>query len=228
MVIFELGGGKRQRFQDNYEVRTRLSGSIGQIIKATVCRELRVGMDERQATTAMRTALQLAYSHYEVDDYTLSVFGHEATSLRKGSQESKTGLDFYLGVEIRDFARTAKGLLVQAKRSNRLSDPKLKKQCMAMLAKSSESYVWVYDPANVYVIPASHIIKSSTVSEMLTGRIDVDHHIDNILVCTSGSEAIGIGETFDRDIELVRIMNELSADEGVQIVIEQNPMLHTW
>lgn len=91
------------------------------------------------------------------------------TSMAKGSEEKKYGADFLgvLSIDLPDY-QVKKGFLAQAKRippGGALSTDecdRLKEQCEEMLACSPASFVFIYAPYEILVVPALAVLSAKT------------------------------------------------------------------
>ena len=86
------------------------------------------------------------------------------TDRGRASQEAHCGADFMgvLNIDLPDY-RMSKGFLAQAKlvRSRKVADlAELKRQCTRMLNLSPDSFVFLYNPTGVRVVPASSVVAS--------------------------------------------------------------------
>jgi hypothetical protein len=110
-----------------------------------------------------------------------------------GSQESEYGADFMgvLNIELPEFT-VSKGFLAQAKliRGGSSGDMrKLKKQCDKMLNLSPDSFVFLYGPYGVRVVPALSVIGTSVDPVHLYSRF-AQRFFEEHLECFIGDRAI--------------------------------------
>lgn len=131
-----------------------LSADVEQVVQA-----LRVGSirDEEDFTSQMLSSIRSGLGR-------LSMSGLTWTSmvLKRQTEEPAIGADFLgvLRLRLPDYS-VDKGFLAQAKMAGprrRINATKLLAQSRAMLSRSPESYVFLYKPSGVVVVPAIAVV----------------------------------------------------------------------
>jgi hypothetical protein len=115
------------------------------------------------------------------------------TDRGRGAQETEFGADFMgvVNIDLPDY-QVAKGFLAQAKlaRDARSIDrADLRRQCGKMLDHSPASYVFVYSPDGIRVVPAIAVIASKVGLDELYAR-SVGRFFEEHFECFIGDQAI--------------------------------------
>lgn len=115
------------------------------------------------------------------------------TDRGKGSQESIYGADFFgvLNINLPGF-KVTKGFLAQAKlikKGSSISLTELRQQCEKMLKLSPDSYVFLYRPSGVRVVPAIAVV-GSTGSPLDLYTRSAKNFFEQHLECFIGDRAI--------------------------------------
>ena len=156
---------------------------------------------EHQFTSGLARAIERELEAHPVEGAQLEVRAQEFPDRGPGSLEKRTGSDLYISVVRTDGdGPVSKGMLVQSKWDRALAHSserrKLRNQAHTMLEKTDESYVWVYGPTGVAVVPARAPLVIDSPPWIADGPTTVGELIAAGLRCTAGDRRIG------RDVRL--------------------------
>lgn len=226
-TTFEEKSHRRRSLRENPTRRREIAQMIANAINTTVANEFISGMQEPVITTSIRNKLEEMSQRGDlnVGGYSVAAFGCEAVAMGRLSQERKTGIDLYFGVEIFDEEYISKGLLIQAKKSSALGSSKLIAQCDRMTRLNREAYVWVYEPDGVRIVSASSILGRRDTSVTKLKREDMVDHIDAILECSKGSPSLALPSGPNKRAALSAMMKQLHAEAALELVISDGSTL---
>jgi hypothetical protein len=176
---------------------------IEELIEDLCGRHYDATTQEHQLSSRIAQAIEERLKELDIVGLRVSVQVQEMPDRGRGSLERLTGADLYISVVSTDEAGNtlSKGILVQSKWDDTLhSLGRLREQSEDMLARSEESYVWVYRREGVVVVPATELRKPRPDfdTDMTVGDL-----IGKAIECRAGDEDIGR----DLDLPLVQSLN---------------------
>jgi hypothetical protein len=140
--------------------------------------------------------------------------------------EKRTGSDLYISVVRADGGDdlVSKGMLVQSKWGHALAHSserrRLRSQARTMLENSKDSYIWVYAPTGVAVLPAATPLAIYSPPWTPDGPATVGELIAAGLRCTAGDRRIGRDVTLPLVESLNVIQERLAAHTAVSFALE--------
>lgn len=196
---------------------------IRSIIDEVVREHFDAATQEHQLTSRLCGALEAKLRSLQVFDWHVRIVTQEFPDKGSGSAEKPTGIDLYVGVEIDGPDAISKGIFIQSKwnEPNRRSadQRQLVEQCKKMNSRSHASYVWLYGPEGVEVIPASEVVAwPTTRPEALSSR-KVSELFKGVLDCFEGDQRFGLPRGEPMREALKAMIAELAVDYGMAIKI---------
>jgi hypothetical protein len=200
-----------------------LSIAIDGVIAQTCRRHYGADTQEHQLTSRIAEALERELGTISIDGMPVQVNAQELSDKGRGSKERKVGADLYVSIVVKKRDTViSKGMLVQAKWDDTLgsSPDDIKRQCDDMLRRSKDSYVWVYGPGSVGVVPADTDF-SDGGRRAVEGAQTVGELLASGVKCTAGDETIG--RNTDRPLvdSLNDMLRELAARAAISIVAQR-------
>lgn len=133
------------------------------------------------------------------------------------STERPSGADLYISLVLKaPGILVNKGMLVQSKWDDTMTDPRMQARIDKLLARSPSSYVWIYEPANIVVVPAAKVSggefdrrDTQTVGQMIA----------NGLRCSEGDPSIGRPLGVSLGESLRRIQEEVAANRVLSVTV---------
>lgn len=198
--------------------RAKIASAIGPALDDLVRERMKGLIGEPDITSRVGQRLEDRFDGEELAGYRIRVISETITSHGPKSLEKPMGTDLYFAISVEDTAgnETTKGILVQAKREDKLKWPELEEQCRRMdLVTKKGSVVWLYKPSGIGVLRASHVAKRVTPS------ITTTDFFDQVLKCTIGDRRKVPGGDFgDRD-KLKQMLETLGARNAVWLDLEK-------
>ena len=206
--------------------RDLISEAIRSLIDDIAREHFDAATQEHQLTSRICGALEAKFSTAWFSNRRVRVITQEFPDKGPGSAEKKTGVDLYVGIEIDGPDPVSKGLLVQSKwketaRSG-AEHRRLVGQCEQMTARSPASYVWLYGPEGVEVVPAGEVVSSTISPPESLGSRKISELFRNVLDCFEGDPAIGLPRGLSGSATrraLKAMIAELAARSGILISI---------
>jgi hypothetical protein len=179
---------------------------------------------EHQLSSRLAEAIERVLNGLQVNGLQVRVAVQELSDRGPSSRERRVGADLYISIVIDSGHETiSKGMLVQAKWDNALAAPaertRLSEQSKRMLHRTNESYVWVYEPHGIAVIPASRTTEPAADSALTSEARTVGDLFFDGLNCTAGDPAIGLDPSAPIVESLNSMLRELSIGKGLSFVV---------
>ena len=193
-----------------------ISDILDGVVSRACTRHYEAETQEHQFTAKLAGALEDGLQDVDANGFEMDVRFQDFSDRGPISKEKTTGADLYVSVVLQSGnINVSKGMLVQSKwdQDVRLPNMALQTQVDKMKQRSSSSYVWIYEPSGIRVIPAAGIVR---------GKIDygeartVGQTIANGLRCTEGDRKIGRRLMLPPVRSLNEIMSKL-ADRGLSL-----------
>lgn len=217
--------------------RDLLAELIRGTVDDTVRRQLRRRAQEPSITSKIADALETQLNGFEINGYVVTVVSQEFPDRGPGSLEKQSGADLYIGIRVDSPWQPipiAKGILIQAKKVRPIgkvymrgleADQIVTKdhifllgQCEKMRQRSEKgSFVWVYGPDGIGVVPASEVLNQRVYAPESLASRDVGQQFRDILDCFSGDPGLIDSDIFEDDVALGVYLREIAVQRGVAI-----------
>ena len=147
--------------------------------------------------------------------------GRRLTSRGRGSEESRSGADIALFIDINiPGYKLAKGLLIQAKMvdsngriQSKVEQVRLIDQCKKMLSITSSSFVWTYGDRGIDVYSANAVLASNGLLNNIVGTWDNSIFFYDFFICWIGDCSM---ESITRD-SLDEYISSMNIKYGVML-----------
>ncbi len=190
------------------QIAKSISGSLDTLVKDRM-----TGLvEEPDITSRIGQRLEDSFDGRDLHGFRVRVISETMPSHGPGSLEKPTGTDLYIALSITDrFGhQTSKGILVQAKREDRLHWSDLQEQCRRMRHISAKgSVVWLYRWNGIGVMRASDVERRSTPV------VDADAFFESVLGCKIGDKRRVPQAPFGDRAALKAMLMKLSAQNAV-------------
>ena len=196
------------------QVAKALAGSIDALVQDRM-----TGMvEEPDITSRVGQRLEDRFNGRDLHGFRVRVVSETMPSHGRGSLEKPTGTDLYIALSIEDQfgEQTKKGILVQAKREDKLKWPDLREQCRRMRKITAKgSVVWLYGWNGIGVMRTSDIWKETTPV------VAADEFFEGVLACEIGDKRqVPNGEFGDRTA-LRAMLEKLGARNAVWLDLDE-------
>lgn len=175
-------------------------------------------VEEPDITSRVGQRLEDRFNGKILGGYGIRVITETVTSHGPKSLEKPMGTDLYLAVEIED-ARgntTSKGVLIQAKRLDKISGSDLVEQCRRMnLITKKGSVVWLYDEKGIKVARSPDVEQGSMVP---FGNAEF---FNRVLKCSIGDKRKVPNGKFGDRRELKTMLETLGAQNAVWLELDK-------
>jgi hypothetical protein len=203
---------------DDIEDRSVISQALGEALNDLVIERMEGLVEEADITSRIGQRLEDWFKGKMLSGYRVSVITETITSHGSKSLESPMGSDLYIAISVEDEMSnsTTKGILVQAKREDKLRWGALTKQCrhMDMITKKG-SVVWIYRPNGI------EVVRSVDVPNRKQSRFSVDELFNRVLECELGDRRkVPSGEFGDRG-KLKSMIDALGARNAVWLGLKR-------
>jgi hypothetical protein len=151
----------------------------------------------------------------------LSVHLQDIPDKGRGSMEKKIGADLYISIVLDAPDESfSKGMLAQAKWDRTFSptDTGLQAQSQRMFSRSEASYVWIYQPTGIAVVPAEDVMGGTVQYD---NAKTVGGLIADGLRCQEGDRTIGRNTSVAVDASLNEMLEQLVTDRGLDIKVQE-------
>ncbi|MFL5297730.1 MAG: hypothetical protein ACJ798_15240 [Phenylobacterium sp.] len=202
----------------NLEARAEIATAIGQSLDELVRERMAGLVEEPDITSRIGQRLEDRFDGRRLGGYHVRVISETIPSHGGRSLEKPTGTDLYfaLSVEDQDGVQSSKGVLVQAKRRDRLKWPDLVKQCrrMRMITKKG-SVAWIYGKSGVDVVKSQHVLN------MNSAVLSMKEFFDRLLECEIGDQRKVPNGPFGDRSELKAMLETLGARSAFWLKLEE-------
>jgi hypothetical protein len=178
-------------------------------------------VEEPDITSRLGQRLEDRFEGRQLGGYRVRVMSETFTSHGFGSLEKPVGADLYLAVSVEDrhgHGRTVtKGVLIQAKRRDRIDRPEFTEQCRRMMNVTRKgSVAWIYTSNGVDVVRATETLRG-TWNVLRAGSF-----FDEVLRCTLGDlRQVPKGAFGDRRA-LKEMLQKIGAENAVWLDLEKS------
>jgi hypothetical protein len=202
--------------------RAALAKSLADAINQLVIDQYGGLHEEPDITSRIGQRLEDRFDERQVGGHILRVVTQTIPSHGPNSLERPLGTDLYIAFSVQphDGPPVRKGLLIQAKRQEKLGSDwsDLREQCRRMnLVTQKGSVVWLYGPNGVATMRAPDVTNNKVAA------IPLSQMLDQVFLCWIGDKrrVPGIGHP-DR-AELREMLEMLGAKNGILLKMKENP-----
>ena len=200
------------------EARKIISDAIGRALDELVRDRMTGLVEEPDITSRVGQRLEDRFDGKTLGGYGIRVITETVTSHGSKSLEKPMGTDLYLAVEIEDAmgSTTSKGVLIQAKRLDKIARNDLVEQCRRMnLITKKGSVVWLYDKTGIKVARSPDVERGSMAP---FGNAEF---FERVLKCSIGDKRkVPNGQFGDRR-ELRTMLEALGAQNAVWLELDK-------
>lgn len=203
---------------DDEWTRRQIATAIGSSVNALVQDRMTGMVEEPDITSRIGQHLEDRFDRQDLHGFHIRVMTETIPSHGRGSLEKPTGTDLYLAISVEDQwgDRTTKGVLIQAKREDKLHWPELHEQCRRMRKITAKgSVVWLYGWRGVGVMRTVDLRKASVPV------LNSSEFFERVLACEVGDKRrVPSGDFGDR-MALKSMLEELGAENAVWLELEE-------
>ncbi len=200
------------------ETRSKIAQALGHALDDLVRDRFKGLVEEPDITSRIGQRLEDRFNGTVLRDYRVSVITETITSHGSNSLEKPMGTDLYFAISVEDKLghATTKGLLVQAKRKDKLNWNDLTEQCRRMnMVTKKGSVVWIYAANGIDVVRSVDVPKPNSPS------FGVGKLFDRVLACELGDRRkVPNGQFGDRG-ELKEMIKALGAKNAVRLGLKR-------
>jgi hypothetical protein len=204
---------------DDVETRSKIAGAIGQSLDELVRERMSGLVGEPDITSRVGQRLEDRFNDKHLAGYRVRVISETITSHGPRSLEKPMGTELYFAISVEDDVgnETSKGVLVQAKRADKLRWPDLEEQCRRMnMVTKKGSVVWLYKPTGIDVLRSPDVAKR-TVPSMGTADF-----FERVLKCEIGDKHKVPEGQFGNRRKLKEMLETLGAENAVWLDLEKD------
>lgn len=175
-------------------------------------------VEEPDITSRVGQRLEDRFDGKTIGGYRIRVISETITSHGSKSLEKPMGTDLYFAIKIEDAqgVGTSKGILVQAKRFDKVAGGDLLEQCRRMnLITKKGSVVWLYAKSGIKVARSADVVQGNMAP------ITNSEFFDRILKCSIGDKRKVPDGSFGDRRELKMMLETLGADNGVWLGLDR-------
>ena len=205
--------------EENRERRERAYRHVGQLIDGivaqTCARHYFAPTQEHQFTSKIADRIEGELNDLNVFGMQVSVHAQDFPDKGRGSWEKDSGADVYISVVMNAPGHIInKGMTVQSKWDDSKDRVGLDEQVGKMKKRTKSSYVWVYGPSSIAVVPAS---------DVHGGRLDFSHAITvgtlitEALRCREADPRLGRNLREPIPQGLTAMMEQLTVPNGLSV-----------
>jgi hypothetical protein len=197
--------------------RTEIARELGHALNDLVRDRMKGLVEEPDITSRVGQRLEDRFDGKDLRGYRVRVITETITSHGPKSLEKPLGTDLYFAISVEDeFDNvTTKGVLVQAKRKDKLDWHGLEEQCRRMnLVTKKGSVVWIYTPNGI------DVVRSVDVPKRRFNTFGVDKLFDRVLECELGDRRKVPNGLFGDHDQLKSMIEALGARNAVWLDLE--------
>lgn len=175
-------------------------------------------VEEPDITSRVGQRLEDRFDGKTIGGYRIRVISETITSHGSKSLEKPMGTDLYFAVEIEDAqgVGTSKGVLVQAKRFDKVAGSDLLEQCRRMnLITKKGSVVWLYAKSGIKVARSADVVQGNMAP------ITNSEFFDRVLKCSIGDKRQVPDGPFGDRRELKTMLETLGSNNGVWLGLDR-------
>lgn len=204
----------------DYSKRLTISKAIGEALDELVRERYKGLVEEPDITSRVGQRLEDRFDGRTIGGHGIRVITETITSRGRGSLEKPMGTDLYIAVSVQhdDGSETSKGLLIQAKKQDKLrSDPAgLIEQCRRMtLITKKGSVVWAYGPKGIATASASDVLAGTFRA------VSVSKMFEEVFECSLGDKRRVPRKGLDDREALKDMLRTLGATNGALLELQQ-------
>jgi hypothetical protein len=203
---------------DDPEARREIAHSFGGALDELVRDRMNGMVEEPDITSRLGQRLEERFNEKVVHGYRVRVITETITSHGSKSLEKPMGTDLYVAIEAEDSVghSTTKGVLIQAKRKDKLNWPVLEEQCRRMnLVTKKGSVVWIYTPNGI------EVVRSVDVAKRTSNSFGVHDLFNRVFECGLGDRRkVPNGQFGDRS-QLRTMIEALGARNAVWLDLDK-------
>lgn len=207
--------------EENRERRERAYRLVGQIIDGIVAqacaRHYFAPTQEHQFTSKIADRIESELDNLTVSGMRVSVHAQDFPDKGRGSWEKESGADVYISVVMNAPDHTInKGMTIQSKWDDSTDRAGLDEQVGKMKRRTKSSYVWVYGPSSIMVVPSSdvHGGKLDFSHAMTVGKL-----ITDALRCREADPRLGRNLSMPIPQGLTAMMEQLTVPNGLSLTL---------
>ena len=198
----------------------RLVGQmIDGIVTQTCARHYLAPTQEHQFTSKITDRIESELQDLNVSGLRVRVHAQDFPDKGRGSWEKKSGADVYISVVLdAPDQQVNKGMIIQSKWHNSSSREMLADQTQKMKERTKSSYVWVYGPSSITVVPSDDVEggKLDFSNAMTVGAL-----ITEGLRCNEGDPALGRNLDVPIPQSLTAMMERLALKRGFSVTLTE-------
>lgn len=203
---------------ENPEARAEIAQAFGNALDELVRDRMNGLVEEPDITSRVGQRLEERFDGKTLGKYRVRVITETITSHGSRSLEKPMGTDLYLAISVDDEFGNAKkkGVLVQAKRGDKIDWRDLEEQCRRMnMVSKKASVVWIYTPNGIDVVRSVDVLKRSSTT------FAIEKLFDRVLECELGDRRkVPSGNLGDRRA-LKTMIEVLGAKNAVLLDLER-------
>jgi hypothetical protein len=211
--------------EENRERRERAYRLVGEIVDGivaqTCARHYLAPTQEHQFTSKITDRIESELHDLKVFGMHVKVHAQDFPDKGRGSWEKGSGADVYISV-VMDAPGSAinKGMTIQSKWDDSTDRAGLAEQVRKMKARTKSSYVWVYGPSSIMVVPSSdvHGGKLDFSHSMTVGKL-----ITEALRCHEADPRLGRNLAMPIPQSLTTMMEQLSVPHALSLTLTEGP-----
>jgi len=203
---------------NDIEARKKISEAIGNSLDDLVRERMTGLVEEPDITSRVGQRLEDKFHGKTLGGYRIRVISETITSHGSKSLEKPMGTDLYFAVEVEDGRglKISKGVLVQAKRLDRVAGSDLAEQCRRMnLITKKGSVVWLYDKSGIKVA------RSTDVERGNMSPVSNSKFFYLVLKCTIGDKRKVPDGSFGDRSQLKTMLHTLGAKNAVWLELDR-------
>ncbi|MDR6668869.1 hypothetical protein [Rhizobium sp. 1399] len=204
---------------NSIEARRAIAQTIGKSLDELVRDRMTGLVEEPDITSRIGQRLEDRFDGAFLAGYKVSVISETITSHGAKSLERPMGTDLYIAMSVEDKIghQTSKGILIQAKRRDKLSLRDLGEQCRRMnMVTKKGSVVWIYDVSGIDVIRSEDVLKAASPA------FSSSEFFERVLECNIGDKRkVPTGPFGDRP-KLKSMLETLGARNAVWLEFDKS------
>lgn len=204
---------------DDKETRAEISGALGKAVDDLVRDHMKGLVEEPDISSRIGQRLEDRFDGRELGGYRVRVITETITSHGANSLEKPLGTDLYFAISVqnKNGVEIKKGILVQAKRRDRVKWKDLEEHCRRMkLLTKKGSVVWIYNSNCV------DVLRSTDVPIRKDQPFSVDKFFNRVLECELGDRhKVPSGSFGDRG-NLKAMLQDLGAQNAIWLELERS------
>jgi hypothetical protein len=207
--------------EENRERRERAYRLVGQLVDGIVAqscaRHYFAPTQEHQFTSKIADRIESELDSLNVFGMHVSVHAQDFPDKGRGSWEKESGADVYISVVVNAPGHTVnKGMTIQSKWDDSTDRVGLAEQVGKMKKRTKSSYVWVYGPSSIAVVPSSdvHAGKLDFSHAMTVGKL-----ITDALRCKEADPRLGRDLGLPIPQALTAMMEQLTVPNGLSVTL---------